>query len=59
MRRPWRGATLEITIERDPALTPCQVVVELDGRPLEGNFLAPLPEGSEVRIRVLCGQRWR
>jgi hypothetical protein len=55
MRRPWRGATLEITIERDAALTPCRVAVELDGRPHQGNLLAPLAAGKAAKVLVRCG----
>ncbi|HUF79216.1 MAG TPA: glycosyl hydrolase family 65 protein, partial [Thermoanaerobaculia bacterium] len=59
MRRPWRGARLEVTIERDPGSTPGgapgEVAVELDGRPLEGNLLPPLPSGARARARVRFG----
>ena len=55
MRRPWRGATLDVTIERDAACSPGEVAVELDGRPVEGNVLPPLPDGAEARVRVRYG----
>ena len=55
MRRPWRGATLEITIERDAALASGGVSIEPDGWPHEGNLLAPLPAGKAAKVLVRCG----
>jgi hypothetical protein len=55
MRRPWRGATLEVTIERDAARAAGEVAVEVDGRPVAGNLLPPLSGGGEVRVLVRCG----
>ncbi len=55
MRRPWRGATLAIEIEREPGRCPGEVTVEVDGRELEANRLAPLPAGSEAKVKVRCG----
>jgi hypothetical protein len=55
MRRPWRGATLDVTIEREPGRAPGEVAVEVDGRPIAGNLLPPLAGGSRARVRVRCG----
>jgi cellobiose phosphorylase len=55
MHRPWRGASLDIAIERDAGMAPGEVAVELDGRPVAGNLLPPLPGGGEVRVLVRCG----
>lgn len=52
MTRPWRGATLEVTVARDAALAPGEVRVAADGTPLEGTLLPPVPAGSTVRVAV-------
>ncbi|HEX6203131.1 MAG TPA: glycosyl hydrolase family 65 protein, partial [Thermoanaerobaculia bacterium] len=54
MRRPWRGAHLDVTIEREPGRAPGEVAVEVDGRCHEGNLLAPLPACTAARVRVRC-----
>ncbi|HEX9943891.1 MAG TPA: glycosyl hydrolase family 65 protein [Thermoanaerobaculia bacterium] len=55
MRRPWRGARLQIEIEREPGLAPGEVEVEVDGRPLAGGVLAEVEAGSEPRVWVRYG----
>jgi cellobiose phosphorylase len=55
MRRPWRGATLEVEIERRPGLAPGEVEVEVDGRRLAEPVLAAVEPGDELRISVLFG----
>ncbi len=52
MTRPWRGATLDVTIVRDGVLAPGVVRVEVDGHPLDGTLLPPLPAGAMVKVRV-------
>jgi len=54
MRRPWRGATLDVTVVRDEGLAPGEVRVEVDGRPLDGSLLPPLPAGGTAEVRVRC-----
>jgi cellobiose phosphorylase len=54
MKRPWRGATLDVTIERDAALAAGEVKVTVDGRPLAERALTPPPPGAELRIAVRC-----
>ena len=53
MRRPWRGATLQIDIERVAGMKDVQVTV--DGEPLEGGVLRKVRVGAEVKLRVHCG----
>ncbi|KAB2963455.1 MAG: glycosyl transferase family 36, partial [Thermoanaerobaculia bacterium] len=55
MRRPWRGAALEIAIERCAALGAGETRVEVDGRELEGGVLGAVAAGARHRVRVLCG----
>ena len=52
MTRPWRGATVEVAVARDAALAPGEVRVAVDGKPLEGTLLPPVPAGSTVRVAV-------
>lgn len=52
MTRPWRGATLEVAVVRDAELAPGQVRVAVDGTPLEGTLLSPVPAGATVRVEV-------
>jgi cellobiose phosphorylase len=54
MRRPWRGATLHVSIERAPG--PDGGEVDVDGERLEGGVLREAPEpGSELRVSVRYG----
>lgn len=55
MRRPYRGATLEVEIERRPGLAPGERVVEIDGRPHAGTTLRAVTAGATHRVLVLCG----
>ncbi len=55
MTRPWRGATLDVTVVRDPSLAPGEVRVAVDGRPLEGTLLPPVPAGAAVRVEARLG----
>lgn len=52
MRRPWRGAEVLVTIVRDASLSPGEVRVAVDGKPLAGTLLPPLPAGSCARVEV-------
>jgi cellobiose phosphorylase len=52
MLRPWRGATLDVTVVRDGALAPGEVRVALDGKRLEGTLLPPLPAGTAAKVEV-------
>jgi cellobiose phosphorylase len=55
MRRPWRGAALEVEIERRSELAPGEVEVEVDGRRLAEPVLAAVEPGAELRVSVRCG----
>ncbi len=55
MRRPYRGATLEIEIERQAGLRAGEVIVEVDGRVLPGGVLQEVEAGQSLRVRVVCG----
>ena len=55
MRRPWRGATLDVTVVRDSSFAPGEPRITVDGRPLEGTLLQPLPAGATAAVTV----RWR
>ncbi len=55
MRRPWRGATLHVEIERVAGLAPGEVEVTIDGQPLTGGVLGEVRAGAEVRVGVRCG----
>jgi hypothetical protein len=54
MRRPWRGATLEVTIERDASLGEGEVVAAIGARTLPGALLPPpeLTAGTVVPVSV-------
>jgi len=54
MTRPWRGATLDVTVVRDEALVAGTVRVEVDGRALYGTLLPPLPAGATAKVKVSC-----
>ncbi len=55
LTRPWRGARLEIAIERSPGLAPGEVRVSVDGRALEGNVLTSVEPGARPAVQVRCG----
>jgi cellobiose phosphorylase len=52
MTRPWRGATVEVSVVRDASLDPGSVCVEVDGVPLDGTLLRPLARGATARVMV-------
>ena len=54
MRRPWRGASLRVSIRREAALAPGQVEVTADGRTVPGGVLGLVPAGVEVAVEVRC-----
>ncbi|HYN43445.1 MAG TPA: glycosyl hydrolase family 65 protein, partial [Thermoanaerobaculia bacterium] len=55
MTRSWRGATLDVTVVRDETLTADTVRVEVDGRPLNGTLVPPLPVGTVAKVKVSFG----
>jgi cellobiose phosphorylase len=54
MRRPWRGATLEVSIQRCGGLAAGEVEVAVDGRPAEDGLLGEVACGATVRVEVRC-----
>ncbi len=54
MRRPYRGATLNIEIERHVGLEPGEVIVEVDGTALPGGILREVDAGQALRVRIAC-----
>ena len=55
LTRSWRGARLEIAIERKANLAPGEVRTVVDGRELAGNVLEAVPPGDQLSIQVRCG----
>ena len=55
VRRPWRGAALDVTIERSPQRHNGEIEVAVDGAPLPGATLETVDDGGELAIEVRCG----
>jgi cellobiose phosphorylase len=56
LRRPWRGALLDVRIERASGMGAGVTHVAVDGRELAGPVLAEEPPaGAELRVEVRCG----
>ncbi len=55
MRRPWRGAELEIEIERRTELSAGEVRVEAGGVELAGGLLSAVEPGARIAVSVRCG----
>ncbi len=55
LARPWRGATLEVAIERAAGMAPGEVRTVVDGRELAGNVLESVEAGARLSIQVRCG----
>jgi cellobiose phosphorylase len=51
MVRPWRGATLEVDIERASGAEP-GIAVAVDGSPLSLNLMPPVTPGRRYRVEV-------
>lgn len=51
MVRPWRGATLEVDIERASGAEP-GIAVAVDGSPLSRNLMPPVTPGRRYRVEV-------
>ena len=48
LRRVWRGATYEIVVENPDHLEKGVKAMTVDGKPVSGNILSPVPAGSTV-----------
>ncbi|HKI86515.1 MAG TPA: glycosyl hydrolase family 65 protein, partial [Thermoanaerobaculia bacterium] len=52
MKRPWRGASLAIEIERDSELRSGEVRVTIDGEPIDEPILPAVTSSSSVAVHV-------
>ena len=55
LRRVWRGATYEIVVENPDHLENGVKAMTVDGKPVSGNILSPVPVGSTVEVKVVMG----
>ena len=55
LRRVWRGAAYEITVENPDHVEKGVKTMIVDGTPAVGNVLAPAPAGSTVKVIVTMG----
>jgi cellobiose phosphorylase len=55
MRRPWRGATLAVSIERAADMAPGEVEARIGDRVLPDATLATIERGGQVHVEVRCG----
>ena len=55
LRRVWRGATYEIVVENPDHLEKGVKAMTVDGKPVSGNILSPVPIGSTVEVKVVMG----
>ncbi len=56
LRRVWRGATYEIVVENPPDhLEKGVKAMTVDGKPVSGNILSPVPAGSTVEVKIVMG----
>ena len=55
LRRVWRGATYEIVVENPDHLEKGVKAMTVDGKPVSGNILSPVPAGSTVQVKVVMG----
>ena len=55
LRRVWRGATYEIVVENPDHLEKGVKTMTVDGKPVSGNILSPVPAGSTVEVKVVMG----
>lgn len=52
-RRRFRGTVYEITVRKPVGVVGRLATVSLDGRPLDGGVVPPVPLGSEVRVEAV------
>ena len=55
LRRVWRGATYEITVDNTAHAEKGVKSMTVDGKPVDGSTLSPAPEGSTVKVAVVMG----
>lgn len=55
LRRVWRGATYEIVVENPDHLEKGVKTMTVDGKPVSGSILSPVPAGLTVEVKVVMG----
>ena len=53
LRRVWRGATYEIVVENPDHLEKGVKAMTVDGKPVSGNILSPVPAGLTVEVKIV------
>jgi cellobiose phosphorylase len=58
LRRPFRGATIELAIENPAGATSGVSNLTVNGQPLEGNLIrSPFSPGSTLRVTAVMGSK--
>ena len=55
LRRVWRGATYEITVDNTAHAEKGVASMTVNGQPVPTNTLSPAPAGTTVQVRVVMG----
>ena len=55
LRRVWRGATYEITVDNTAHAEKGVVSMTVNGQPVPTNTLSPAPAGTTVQVKVVMG----
>ena len=55
LRRVWRGATYEITVDNTAHVEKGVKSMTVNGKAADGNILAPAPAGATVQVHVVMG----
>ena len=55
LRRVWRGATYEITVDNTAHAEKGVASMTVNGQPVTGNILTPAPAGTTVQVKVVMG----
>ena len=55
LRRVWRGATYESVVENPDHLEKGVKTMTVDGKPVSGSILSPVPADSTVKVKVVMG----
>ena len=56
LRRVWRGATYEITVDNTAHAEKGVASMTVNGQPVPTNTLSPAPAGTTVQVKVVMGQ---
>ena len=55
LRRVWRGATYEITVDNTAHAEKGVASMTVNGQPVPSNILSPAPAGTTVQVKVVMG----